>query len=234
MRKQVNALSVLVGLLSSLILSAQQSTDATAILEAARINPLGSKIGLSARLRTDSGTTPFRVLVDGAVRYEFDNPQQTLILELNDQESRLTEQSGGKTAPVRPARFDEAVRGSGISYEDLSLRFLYWKAPKIIGEETIRTRKAWKIEVQAPRGTSQYGVARLWIDQESGALLRMEGFNMQGRRVRRFEVVSAQKLDDQWMLKNMRIETLDPETGKTKSRTYLDVLGKLPEEPPAS
>jgi len=232
MRKQVNAFTALVLLLSSLALPAQQDNDATAILEAARVNPLGNKIALSARLRNEAGTTPFRIVVDGAVRYEFDNPQQALILELDEKESRLSEQKGGKTSPVRPARFDEAVRGTGLSYEDLSLKFLYWKWPKIIGEETVRTRRTWKIEVQAPRGTSQYGVARLWIDKESGALLRVEGYNMQGRMVRRFEVVSAQKLDGQWMLKNMRIETLDPETGKTKSRTYLDVLGKISEEPP--
>lgn len=230
MRKQVNALSVLLGLLSSCALLAQQDNDATEILKAARVNPLGSQIALSARLRGDAGTTPFRIVVDGTVRYEFDNPQQTLILELDEKDSKLTEQSGSKSSPVRPARYDQAVRGTGISYEDLALKFLYWRWPKIIGEETVRTRRAWKIEVQAPRGTSQYGVARLWIDKESGALLRVEGYNMQGRMVRRFEVVSAQKLDGQWMLKQMRIETIDPDTRKTKSRTYLDVLGKLQED----
>ena len=121
--------------------------------------------------------------------------------------------------------------GAGITYEDLSLKFLYWKNPKLLGEETIRSRKAWKMELQAASASSQYGVARLWIDQESGALLRIEGYNRDGKLLRRFEVISAQKIDGQWMLKQMRVETLDPETRKILNRTYLEVLGKTGAEP---
>jgi hypothetical protein len=200
--------------------------DAEAILAAARVNPLGANVTLKAQLRTGSVTTPFRIVVDGAVRYQFDSPEQELILELKDDASVLSERTGGKASPVRPARFDNSVRGTGITYEDLALRFLYWRHPKILGEETVRSRKAWKIELQSGRDSSQYGVARLWVDQESGALLRIEGYNRDGRLLRRFEVVSAQKIDGQWMLKQMRVEMLDPETKKVINRTYLEVLGK--------
>ena len=200
---------------------------AEAILAAARVNPLGANLALNAQLRMDSATTPFRIVVDGAVRYQFDKPEQELILELKDDASVLSERTGGKASPVRPARFDNSVRGTGITYEDLALRFLYWKNPKILGEETLRSRKAWKIEIQSGRDSSQYGVARLWVDQESGALLRIEGYNRDGRLLRRFEVVSAQKLDDQWMLKQMRVEMLNPDTKKVINRTYLEVLGKV-------
>jgi len=200
--------------------------DAEAILAAARVNPLGSSIALQAQLRSGSTTTPFRIVVDGAVRYQFDTPEQELILELKEDGSTLSERTGGKAAPVKAARFDDSVRGTGITYEDLALRFLYWKNPKILDEETVRSRKAWKIEVQSGRDSSQYGVARLWVDKESGALLRIEGYNRDGKLLRRFEVISAQKLDNQWMLKQMRVEMLDPETKKVINRTYLEVLGK--------
>jgi hypothetical protein len=201
--------------------------DAEAILAAARVNPLGSSIALNAQLRAGSTTTPFRIVVDGAVRYQFDSPEQELILELKDDGSKLSERTGGKTAPIKAARFDNSVRGTGITYEDLALRFLYWKNPKILAEESVRGRKAWKIEVQSGRDSSQYGVARLWVDKESGALLRIEGYNRDGKLLRRFEVVSAQKLGGQWMLKQMRVEMLDPETKKVINRTYLEVLGKV-------
>lgn len=202
--------------------------DAAAILEAARLNPLGEKIALTAELSNARGPkkVPFKIVVDGAVRYQFTDPDQELILEMTEDEARLTERVGGKSAPVRPARFDESVRGSGLTYEDLSLQFLYWKDPKIIGEESIRTFKAWKMEIQAPRGgASQYGVARIWIDQKNGALLRVEGYNMQGKLIRRFEMVSVQKLEGQWMLKNMRVEVIDPET-KKRAISNLSVTGK--------
>jgi hypothetical protein len=206
--------------------AAHAEPDAEAILAAARVNPLGANVTLQAQLRTGSVTTPFRIVVDGAVRYQFDSPEQELILELKDDASVLSERTGGKASPVRPARFDNSVRGTGITYEDLALRFLYWRHPKILGEETVRSRKAWKIELQSGRDSSQYGVARLWVDQESGALLRIEGYNRDGRLLRRFEVVSAQKIDGQWMLKQMRVEMLDPATKKVINRTYLEVLGK--------
>ncbi len=201
-------------------------TEAEAILRAARVNPLGSAIALDAQLRNGRNNTPFQIVVDGKVSYEFENPSQALILDLGDDESRLTERIGSKNAPVRAARYDERVRGTDISFEDLALKFLYWKHPKIIGEETIRSRRSWKFEIQAPRGASQYGVARLWIDQDGGALMRVEGYDPQGRLIRRFEVVDVQRIDGQWMLKSMRIETVNPETKKVISRTYLDVLGK--------
>lgn len=206
--------------------AAHAEPDAEAILAAARVNPLGANVTLKAQLRTGSVTTPFRIVVDGAVRYQFDSPEQELLLELKDDASVLSERTGGKASPVRPARFDNSVRGTGITYEDLALRFLYWRNPKILGEETVRSRKAWKIELQSGRDSSQYGVARLWVDQESGALLRIEGYNRDGRLLRRFEVVSAQKIDGQWMLKQMRVEMLDPATKKVINRTYLEVLGK--------
>jgi Outer membrane lipoprotein-sorting protein len=200
--------------------------NAEAILRAARLNPVGQKISLEAQLRTGSTNTPFEIIVDEAIRYRFQNPDQELILELREDSSSLFERVGGKTAPVRPAHYDDSVRGTGITYEDLFLRFLYWKRPKLLGEDTIRSRKAWKIEMQAWGTSSQYGVARLWIDQESGALLRIEGYNREGKLLRRFEVISAQKIDGQWMLKQMRVETLDPESSKILNRTYLEVLGK--------
>jgi Outer membrane lipoprotein-sorting protein len=200
--------------------------DAEAILRAARLNPVGQKISLQAQLRTGSTSTPFEIIVDEAIRYHFQNPDQELILELREDSSSLSERLGGKTAAVKPARYDDSVRGTGITYEDLFLRFLYWKRPKLLGEDTIRSRKAWKIELQAWGTSSQYGVARLWIDQESGALLRIEGYDREGKLLRRFEVISAQKIDGQWMLKQMRVETLDPESSKILNRTYLEVLGK--------
>lgn len=201
--------------------------DAEAILNAARVNPMGEKTALSAQLRTDSGTTPFEIYVDGAIRYVFKNPAQELILRLEDSAPVLTEQLGGESAPVRQARFDEPIRNTGITYEDLALRFLYWKNPILRGEEVLRTRGAWKIEMQAGRDSSQYGVARVWIDKESGAFLRMEGYNREGLLRRRFEVISAKKIDGQWMLKQMRVETFDPATKKILNRTYLEILDRL-------
>jgi hypothetical protein len=51
----------------------------------------------------------------------------------------------------------------------------------------------------------------------------MEGYDQQNQLVKRFEVVSAQKIDGRWFLKQMRIEEMQPGTDKVRSRTYLEI-----------
>ncbi|MFM8365098.1 MAG: outer membrane lipoprotein-sorting protein [Verrucomicrobiota bacterium] len=198
--------------------------SAEEILAAARMNPLGHEVALNAQLRAGSVKVPFTIEVrDGAVRYLFENPSEEIQLRLTEDASILEEIKSGKTNPV--AQLDDAVRGGLITFEDLALKFLYWKNPKLLGTETVRTREAWKIEVLAPPDSSQYGAVRVWIDKASTALLRIEGYDREGKLAKRFEVVSAQKIDGQWMLKQMRVERIDPATRKTKGITYLEVLG---------
>lgn len=219
-------------LTAGLLLSALASTFADEpspeeILAAARMNPMGAGMTLEAQLRAGSVKVPFVIEVgEGAVRYGFTNPQLDILLRLGENESTLEERRDGSKSTVSVSKFDDSVRGGLITYEDLALRFLYWKNPRLLESETVRSRDAWKIEIPAPRGASQYGVVRVWIDKQSAALLRIEGYDTNGRLVKRFEVVSAQKIDDQWMLKQMRVERIDPETRKTTGITYLEVLGK--------
>jgi hypothetical protein len=217
-------LAALAGLLT---LTAHADPDAEAILQAVRVNPLGKPITLNAQLRAGSDKVPFQIAVrDGKISYIFQNPDQEILLGLGDKVSTLEERRGGKAGTVTPARYDDPVRGGLMTYEDLALRFLYWKNPRMLGEETVESLPAFKIEIPAPPAASQYGVVRVWIGRDSGALLRIEGYDRSGKLVKSFKVVSGQKLDGQWMLKQMRIERFDPETRKVTGRTYLEVLGK--------
>jgi hypothetical protein len=146
------------------------------ILAAARMNPMGEGITLEAQLRAGSVKVPFVIEVGaGAVRYGFSGPQQDILLRLGESESTLEERRDGTQTAVPISKFDDSVRGGLITYEDLALRFLYWKNPRLLESETVRSRDAWKIEIPAQRGASQYGVVRVWIDKQSAALLRIEG-----------------------------------------------------------
>jgi hypothetical protein len=202
---------------------ANPEPNATGILQTARVTQMSQDASLTGFLRINSERIPFSLqLADGLIRYRFENPDQEIQLQLAEKEPLLREISspGSKPMEVNPS---DRLRGTAITYEDLSLHFLYWPNPKIIGEDNIRTRSTWKIEVQAPRKRSQYGVARLWIDKASGALMRVEGFDMQGRIAKRFEVISGQKIENQWMLRTMRVEEFEPGTRKVASRTYLEI-----------
>ena len=211
-------------------LSAAEPT-ASEIIAAARLNPMGNEIALDAQLRAGSVKVPFILAVrNNSVVYTFSNPDQSITLTMEGDGSQLRESRSGVTELIPSTRLSESVRGGLITYEDLSLGFLHWPNPKLLGEETVRTRSAWKIEIPAPPGSSQYGVVRVWVDKASAALLRIEGFDNSGKPSKRFEVVSARKLDGQWMLKQMRVERIDPSTRKTTGITYLEVLGKANSE----
>jgi hypothetical protein len=77
--------------------------------------------------------------------------------------------------------------------------------------------------LKAPSRQSQYSNVYLWVDKEGGALMRMEGYDWSGKLAKRFEVVSAQKIEGRWFLKQMRIEEINPATGKVQARTYLEI-----------
>lgn len=234
-RKELSAyrapVNVRLSLLAAILLlpcgASLRAQDAGEILKEARLTPTLRPASLNARIRSEEKTSPLRItLKDHVIAYEFSDPPQTIRLKLDPENTRLLETKACKTIPVSASRLHEEIRDTGISYQDLSLGFLYWPHPELKGDETVKTRACWKIDLQAPAGEPLYGVARVWIDKESGAILRIEGYDKKGLLLRRFEIVSAQKLDGLWMLKQMRIEKFAPGNSSPLSRVYLEVLGK--------
>jgi negative regulator of sigma E activity len=144
-------------------------------------------------------------------------------LRLGENGSRLdlVTETGAET--FRAEKLNEKIRGTGISYEDLALKFLYWPNARVLGDETVRTRGCWKLQIVAPSRNSQYWNVVIWVDKANGALMRMEAYAWDGKLAKRFEVISAQKIDNRWFLKQMRVEELQPGTNKVQARTYLEI-----------
>jgi len=146
-----------------------------------------------------------------------------LQLRLGEKSSRLDLVTDDGTEQFAASKLKQKIRGTGVTYEDLAFKFLYWPATRVLGEENVRTRNCWKLQLRAPSRESQYSNVLLWIDKTSGALMRMEGYDWNTQLAKRFEVVSAQKIEGRWFLKQMRIEDLEPGTNRVQSRTYLEV-----------
>jgi outer membrane lipoprotein-sorting protein len=210
--------------LASLSTAADPTPSAKEILSSVRLQQAQQQIDLLGQLRENEKVIPFHLTQTGPViRYAFSDPDESLQLRLGENDSRLEEVSRDGVEKVAPAQFDRKVRGTSVTYEDLALKFLYWQNGRVSGENTIRTRNCWKLELKAPSRQSQYSNVFLWVDKSGGALMRMEGYDWEGRLSKRFEVVSAQKIEGRWFLKQMRIEELQPGTGKVLTRTYLEI-----------
>lgn len=207
-------------------LRAADAPDPQEILRTVRLAQSSQNRSLDGAIRTGGQSLPFRLVSSsGTIRYEFSDPAQVIQLRLGEKDARLEEVTGGQAQKVSPRRFDEPVRDTDITYEDLSLGFLYWPRATVRGEQTMLLQKCWIIRVEpGARGDSQYGKVDLWISQKNGALMQAEAFDAHGKLARKFKVISGQPVGDGlWILKQMRIES--PQSGRFGDRTptYLDI-----------
>ena len=202
----------------------QPAPSAQQILASVRMVEARQQIDLQGQLRENEIVIPFHLTQNGPlIRYSFTNPDEVLQLRLGQNSSRLDFVTDAGTQKFATGKLGQKIRGTSLTYEDLAFKFLYWQTARVLGEENVRTRNCWKLQLRAPSRESQYSNVLLWVDKASGALMRMEGYDLNAQLAKRFEVVSAQKIDNRWFLKQMRIEELQPGTNHVQSRTYLEI-----------
>jgi len=210
--------------LAALSVFAEPPPSAKDILDSVRMIESRQQIDLQGQLRQDDVVIPFRLVQNGPlIRYTFTNPDETLELRLGENSSRLELVSDAGTEKVGASKLQEKIRGTILMYGDLAFKFLYWPTARVLGEENVRTRKCWKLQLRAPSRESSYSNVLLWVDKASGALMRMEGYDWNAQLLKRFEVVSAQKIEGRWFLKQMRVEQLQPGTNHVEARAYLEI-----------
>ncbi|MBP82378.1 MAG: hypothetical protein CMO61_00855 [Verrucomicrobiales bacterium] len=159
-----------------------------------------------------------------SIRFIFDEPAHLIYLDTGNSGFSLFEGTEGEELkPVPSSKFAAQIRGTDVTYDDLSMRFLYWPHAKIVKLDRVKQRDCWVVRVRNPDGLGAYATADVWIDKGSGGMLKMIGYNNSGRPVRRFEVLHGKKFGDIWMIDEMRIETIEPGSGRIKSSTRMQI-----------
>ena len=176
------------------------------------------KVGFQLGLKPDS------------ISYLFNEPAQIIFLETKNRSFALLEGIGGAPmSPVNPSKFDEKIRGTDVTYDDLSMRFLYWPNAKIVREEKLKGRNCILLSIPNPDGAGAYAGVDVWIDKISGGMVKMIGRDKGDRPIRRFEVLSGKKFDDVWMVNDIRIETVNGPAGTNiVSSTRLQIKATAP------
>ena len=220
--KPQNLLVVALGLAG--FAAAAPPPSAQEILQSVRLLETRQQLDLDGQLRENENVVQFHITQNGPViRYSFSNPDEVLQLRLGENGSRLDLLTGDATDSFPAEKLNEKIRDTSVTYEDLALKFLYWPDGRVLGDETVHARSCWKLQLAAPSRDSQYANVFIWVDKKSGALMRLEGYDAGGKLVKRFEVVSTQKIDNRWFLKQMRVDEMQPGTNKVQSRTYLEI-----------
>src|SRR6266550_3145251 len=119
------------------------------ILASVRMMESRQQIDLQGQLRQNDVVIPFRLAQNGPlIRYSFTNPDEVLELRLGENSSRLDLVSGSETEKFPASKLDQRIRGTNVTYEDLSFKFLYWPTARVLGEEKVRTRNCWKLQLR--------------------------------------------------------------------------------------
>jgi hypothetical protein len=183
---------------------------------------------LRGQLRdSESGIkNPFTLTMsDNVIRFVFTMPpKESINLDLKENTTTLTRVNASGKVEMPASLYGERVRGTAINYEDLSMRFLYWPNAKLMDENAkVLMQKCWLVRAQNPDNRGPYGWVDLWIDQKSGAMLKMEAWDRSAKKVKQFVVRKGQKYKDAYILKQMRVHSYDPATGKEIAVTYMEI-----------
>lgn len=101
---------------------------------------------------------------------------------------------------------NQSVAGLDLTWNDLSLSFLWWHGAQTVGAEKVRSRFCYIVDLPAPVGQAdQVGGMRLWIDANAYLLLQADVYDARNRLQRRLQVKNLRKLDGVWMVQNLDI-----------------------------
>jgi len=127
----------------------------------------------------------------------------------NGQPEYLFSQSGENGA------FDPhaEIENMGLTWSDLSFSFLWSQEAQTLGIEKKFGKERFVISVPRPEGHS----LRLWVEKETGRLVKAEEYDADGIRQKIIKVVSVKEFDGLWMVKDLDIIRLE-QGGRTSLR----------------
>lgn len=179
---------------------------------------------LNGELTKGRSVVPFAVrLQDSLIQFKFENPRQHINLDITEKGYRLKEVSAGSNKEVPAAMYSSGVRGTDMTYDDLSMRYLFWPKKTKIGEETIKTRRCYVVDLFNPQKLGEYYLVRIFVDKESGGLMRLNCFDWNGKKIKACYVTDAMKVEGRTLLKTMEVVRYEPGTDKVVGQTTFEL-----------
>ena len=155
--------------------------------------------------------------------YKIGNEEKRFHMRLQKDHYDLFEIVGAKTVKFKDSKLAESINGTDVTYEDISMRFLYWKNAKVEGEGKVNGQLCDIIRLENPSKTQgKYRIVYVWVHKKYGALMKMVGYNSQGKPLKQFLVTDLMRLGKEYTLRTMRVSSVDPDSNKQTGITYLE------------
>jgi hypothetical protein len=137
---------------------------------------------------------------------------------------KLFEGPGQK--PVEAPSYAGRIRGTDMTWMDLTLDFLWWPDVRFDDKprgESHNGRDCDIVVAVPPWPIPGCSAVRIWVDRQLRCLMQMEQLDPQGNAVRKMWVQRVKKMDDRWMIRDMEIETLN---SGHRTRLFVDDVSK--------
>ena len=123
----------------------------------------------------------------------------TKMLKLGD-ELWTYSPSTDRTIRISGHMLRQSVMGSDLSYEDLmeNRRLQNDYKAEVVGEEIMRERPCWVLELTAVTEDIAYHSRKLWVDKERFVSLREERYAKSGKLIKTTQVNKVERIDGRW------------------------------------
>lgn len=204
-------------------LSADEKADE--ILKRARFSSTLQVQDLVGQLRKNGKKSSVALYLrkeDIQFQYFKDNKWQKFHMQLKEGGGKLFRLIDGKKKHFNKADLATPILGTDLTYEDLSMNFLYWDNAKWEKQERVKTQKCDVLRLENPGSGGKYKVVYVWVHVEYGAIMRVVGYDEKGRRLKEFAVDKIMKVGKEYTLRTMKVESFNPDNKKKIGNTYLE------------
>jgi len=164
------------------------------------------------KLLMDWGATPPTAEVLLLDRAGTSLVERAVLTRLPGQPAQIKLFSGPEQTPVESPSYAGRIRGTDMTWMDLTLDFLWWKDVRFDDTprgESYNGRDCDILVTVPPAPISGCSAVRVWVDRQLRCVMQAQQLDPQGNPVRKMWVQRVKKMDDRWMIRDMEIETLN-------------------------
>lgn len=202
-----------------------QQPDAEAMIRGIRLSATLQQMALDGNIRKDGQKdTPVQLFVEkNNMQFRLSNGERFHIRMGDESAELLTVQDNGATQRFPDSRLVLPIGGTDVTYEDLTLRFLYWPGAKLEGEEKIDGEDCYRVRINNPGKQGAFGAVYVWVHKKYGAFWRIKAYGRNGKPIKQFQVSKVMQIPGGkgYTIERMQISTLK-EDERVASITYLD------------
>ena len=204
-----------------------QAPDPNQMIRNIRLSATLQDFDLHGAIRKDSNKFPIGLYIrEENMQFDLKNGERFHIRLGDEKAELLTLDNAGKQKPFPDSKLVQPIAGTDVTYEDLTLRFLYWPNAKLEGEERVNDADCYRIRLDNPGRPGAFGAVYVWVHKRYGAFWQIRAHDRAGNPIKEFQVVNVMQLPDKkgYTVQQMKVNSLYKKGDeiRVKSSTYLE------------